>query len=180
MRIAYVEDNTTNLMLVRRVASMNTHEVINYTEGEFAVQELAREKFDLILMDVELAGEMDGLDVVRVLRKGGLTTPIYAVTAYAMMGDRERCMDAGCNGYLPKPIPIVDLLALLSRYEGQLATVSEIVSEAPPQAHPAPISQPNVAHDEPVAANAAALVVSVPEPLTSMNTPEPLAKPPEA
>ncbi len=174
MRIAYVEDNATNLMLVRRVASMNAHEVVNYTEGEIAVQELAREKFDLILMDVELAGEMDGLDVVRALRKSGLTTPIYAVTAYAMMGDRERCLEAGCNGYLPKPLPIVELMTLLTRYEAQFALAGD------PAPEPAPVSQPITAHDDPVAANAAALAVSVPAPVATITTPEPLAKPPES
>src|SRR4051794_8662870 len=105
MRIAYVEDNPTNLALVERVASMNQHRIVSYSEGEVALQELGHEKFDLILMDVELAGELSGLQVVKRLREGGLTTPIIAVTAYAMMGDRDRCIEAGCNDYLPKPLP---------------------------------------------------------------------------
>src|SRR5437588_715804 len=114
MRIAYVEDNPTNLALVERVASMNKHTIVSYSEGETAIQELTRETFDLILMDVELAGEMNGLDVVRHLRGTGLKTPIIAVTAYAMQGDLDRCIAAGCNDYLSKPLPIVALLAMMT------------------------------------------------------------------
>ncbi len=117
MRIAYVEDNPTNLALVERVAGMNQHVIVSYTEGEIALQELKREIFDLILMDVELAGDMGGLDVVRKLRAHGLQTPIVAVTAYAMMGDRDKCMEAGCTDYLSKPMPIPQLIALLNRYD---------------------------------------------------------------
>jgi CheY-like chemotaxis protein len=119
MRIAYVEDNPTNLALVERVASMNRHAVVSYAEGEIAAEELLHEQFDLILMDVELAGEMGGLQVVRNLRQAGVTTPIIAVTAYAMLGDRERCLEAGCNGYLPKPLPIAELLVLLAQYDAE-------------------------------------------------------------
>src|SRR5450432_196008 len=117
MRVAYVEDNSTNLALVERVAGMSHHIIVSYTEGEIALRELMREKVDLILMDVELAGELSGLQVVRGLRAQGLTTPIIAVTAYAMMGDREKCMEAGCTGYLPKPLPIPELVALLNHYD---------------------------------------------------------------
>src|SRR5690348_12851937 len=106
MRIAYVEDNPANLALVERVAGMNRHLIVSYNEGEVAMKELIHERFDLILMDVELAGEVGGLDVVRSLRKSGLKTPIVAVTAYAMMGDRDKCLEAGCDDYLPKPLPI--------------------------------------------------------------------------
>ena len=57
------------------------------------------------MMDIELAGKVNGLDVVRSLRSAGLKTPIIAVTAYAMLGDRDRCLEAGCDAYLPKPDP---------------------------------------------------------------------------
>jgi CheY-like chemotaxis protein len=120
MRIAYVEDNPTNLALVERVASMNQHAIVSYNEGEIAKEELLKEKFDLILMDVELAGEVSGLQVVRHVRTHGLETPIVAVTAYAMLGDMQKCLDAGCNDYLPKPLPIMDLLALLNRYDAMI------------------------------------------------------------
>ncbi len=120
MRIAYVEDNMTNQSLVHRVAGMNGHVVTSYAEGEIALKELVIHKFDLILMDIELAGEVNGLQVVRTLRSHGLTTPIVAVTAYAMMGDREKCLEAGCNDYLPKPLPIAEFLVLLAHYDAAL------------------------------------------------------------
>lgn len=170
MRIAYVEDNATNLALVQRIAQMNNHTVVSYAEGEIALQELMHEKFDLILMDVELAGEMSGLQVVRTLRARGLTTPIIAVTAYAMMGDREKCLEAGCSDYLPKPLPIPDFLALLSRYD---ALLQEHGTTEPPASTAAVISSPgdaapiviNESHAEPVAANLATLPIHAePEP----------------
>jgi CheY-like chemotaxis protein len=116
MRIAYVEDNPTNFSLVERVARMAQHTVVSYTEGEIALSALKTEVYDLILMDVELAGEMNGLDLVRLLRKHGLQTPIVAVTAYAMLGDREKCIEAGCNEYLPKPLPISELVNTFAKY----------------------------------------------------------------
>ncbi len=128
MRIAYVEDNPTNLALVERVAKMSRHIIVAYSEGEIAASELLHEKFDLILMDVELAGELGGLQVVRRLRESGLQTPIIAVTAYVMMGDREKCLEAGCNDYLPKPLPITDLIAMLAKYD----SVSPHPAEQPP------------------------------------------------
>ncbi|MEO0594733.1 MAG: response regulator, partial [Chloroflexota bacterium] len=71
---------------------------------------------DLVLMDIQLAGEKTGLDVVRVLRGRGVTIPIIAVTAYAMVGDRERCIEAGCDDYMAKPLAIPRLLELFQTY----------------------------------------------------------------
>src|SRR5262245_48429097 len=110
MRIAYVEDNPTNLALVERVVTIGQHKITSYTEGEVAVQALTREKFDLILMDIELAGDISGLQVVKNLRAFGLKTPIVAVTAYAMLGDRDKCLEDGCDDYLPKPIQTMELV----------------------------------------------------------------------
>src|SRR5215813_8369890 len=147
MRIAYVEDNPTNLALVERVASMNQHVIVSYTEGEIALQELKREIFDLILMDVELAGDMGGLEVVRKLRAHGLKTPIIAVTAYAMIGDRDKCIEAGCNDYLSKPLPIPQLITMLNRYDeitkkGVTAPTAAPVAVAQPAEPPKPVQQP--------------------------------------
>jgi CheY-like chemotaxis protein len=142
MRIAYVEDNPTNLALVERVALMGKHQIISYTEGEIAVQELLRETFDLILMDVELAGEMNGLDVVRNLRSNGLKTPIVAVTAYAMQGDLDRCIEAGCNDYLSKPLPIPALVALLARYQDMVLSVVPVVEAVKVETAPVEPARP--------------------------------------
>lgn len=117
MRILYVEDNPANLFLVQRVARMGNHEVMNYTSGEAALENFERDHPDLVLMDVQLAGNMTGLDAVRKLRGSGYQTPIIAVTAYAMIGDRERCLDAGCDDYLAKPLPVPKLVEIIKKYD---------------------------------------------------------------
>ena len=103
MRILYVEDNPANLFLVKRVARMGNHEVLNYIDGDDVLANFGSDNPDLVLMDIQLVGELSGLDVVKQLRKDGFKTPIVAVTAYAMSGDRERCLDAGCDDYMAKP-----------------------------------------------------------------------------
>lgn len=117
MRIMYVEDNPANISLLQRIARMGGHEVINYTNGEMALEKFAQDKPDLVLMDLQLEGRIGGLDVVRTLRERGFKTPIIAVTAYAMVGDRERCLAAGCSGYLSKPLPVTELVELVKEHE---------------------------------------------------------------
>lgn len=117
MRIIYVEDNLANVHLVKRVARMGKHEVINYIDGMDALNNFASDKPDLVLMDIQLAGELTGIEVVQKLRNDGFTTPIIAVTAYAMVGDKERCIEAGCTGYMSKPIPVGDLVNLFNQYD---------------------------------------------------------------
>ncbi len=116
MKILYVEDNPANLFLVKRVAKMGNHEVINYVDGEEALKNFAKDRPDLVLMDIQLAGSLNGLEVVRQLRAEGYRTPIIAVTAYAMLGDREKCIEAGCDDYIAKPLPVPTLVELFDRY----------------------------------------------------------------
>jgi len=116
MKILYVEDNPANVYLVQRVARAGAHEVINLDDGERAVNEFDSIKPDLVLMDIQLVGNLNGLDVVRHLRGLGHQVPIIAVTAYAMVGDRERCLSAGCNDYMAKPLPVPRLIELFNRY----------------------------------------------------------------
>jgi two-component system cell cycle response regulator DivK len=113
----YVEDNPANISLLQRIARMGGHEVINYTNGEHALNNFAADSPDLVLMDLQLEGRVSGLEVVRKLRERGFKTPIVAVTAYAMVGDRERCIEAGCDSYLSKPLPVAELVELVQTYE---------------------------------------------------------------
>ncbi|MBL8132535.1 MAG: response regulator [Anaerolineae bacterium] len=117
MKIMYVEDNPANISLMMRVARMGGHTVISFTNGEVVLNSYDKENPDLVFMDVQLEGRLTGLEVVRMLRDRGVKTPIVAVTAYAMLGDKERCIEAGCDTYIPKPLPIAELVELLQRYE---------------------------------------------------------------
>ncbi len=119
MKIMYVEDNPANISLLQRIARMGGHQVINYTNGEYALNNFASDDPDLVLMDLQLEGRMSGLDIVKQLRERGFKTPIVAVTAYAMVGDRERCLEAGCDSYLSKPLPVAELVELVQNYEQQ-------------------------------------------------------------
>lgn len=121
MKIMYVEDNPANISLLQRIARMGGHEVVNYTDGEKCLSNFAKDAPDLVLMDLQLEGRIGGLDVVKQLRERGFKTPIVAVTAYAMVGDRERCIEAGCNSYLSKPLPVAELVELVKDYEAKVA-----------------------------------------------------------
>jgi CheY-like chemotaxis protein len=168
MRIAYVEDNAINLALVQRIATMSGHVITSYTEGETALVALSQQTFDLIMMDVELAGELNGLQVVRALRARGLTTPIVAVTAYAMMGDREKCLEAGCNDYLPKPLPIAEFLTLLAHYDN-------LIKEKQTTPPSADVPKPKVKQTGPLVEPAPLLVTvtETPAPVLETVTPAP-------
>ncbi len=121
LHILLAEDNPLNQKMTMLMLSRMGHDTDLAEDGELAVQMAQRSRYDLIFMDMHLPN-MDGLEATRILRKGGLKTPIVAVTASAMRGDRERCLEAGMDDYVSKPI---------SR-----KTVAEIIVKhcAPPQA----------------------------------------------
>jgi CheY-like chemotaxis protein len=145
MKIMYVEDNPANISLLQRIARMGGHQVINYTNGEVALNNFAQDDPDLVLMDLQLEGRITGLDVVKQLRARGFTTPIVAVTAYAMVGDRERCIEAGCNSYLSKPLPVAELVELVKDYEGKADKVKAAAPEAKPEAAAQPAVEASAA-----------------------------------
>jgi len=104
-RILYIEDNEQNLYLVRFMLEKQGYEVCEARDGQEGIDSAAALLPDLILLDIQLP-QMDGYAVARALRQNpDLTgTPIVAVTSYAMAGDREKAIEAGCNGYIEKPI----------------------------------------------------------------------------
>ena len=104
-RILIIEDNEHNLYLQTFILEKNGHEIIQASNGETGIARAAQELPDLILLDIQLPG-MDGYTVAEALRKNPAITnvPIVAVTSYAMTGDRERILAAGCTSYIEKPI----------------------------------------------------------------------------
>jgi CheY-like chemotaxis protein len=106
-RILVVEDNAVNQMLALRLLEKQGHAVTIAGTGLEAVERAAAGGFDVILMDVQMPG-MDGLQATVAIREAeagsGVHVPILAMTAHAMSGDRDRCMAAGMDGYLSKPI----------------------------------------------------------------------------
>jgi two-component system cell cycle response regulator DivK len=104
-KILVIEDNEQNLYLVRFILEKNDYEVFAAMDGKSGIEMAASAKPDLILLDIQLP-LMDGYAVARSLRQNPdlADTPIVAVTSYAMTGDREKTIEAGCNGYIEKPI----------------------------------------------------------------------------
>ena len=118
--ILIVEDNQTNAQLLKDVLVIKCYEVNIVTNGDDALASIEKSKPDLVLMDVQLPG-MDGYEITRIMRKNPQTKelPIIAVTAYALKGDREKAMEAGCDGYMSKPINTRELPKMVEKLIGK-------------------------------------------------------------
>lgn len=109
-KILMVEDIEDNAVLIQQLLKSTGLEIIRAETGNDALLKLsAYSDFSMILMDMKLP-DLDGYEVTRRLREMNIRIPVIAITAYAMSGDRERCLQAGCNDYLPKPLKKKDLL----------------------------------------------------------------------
>jgi CheY-like chemotaxis protein len=116
-RILVVEDNEDNMLLVRFMLEKNGYEVIEAREGAVGVELAVKEKPDLILMDIQLP-DIDGLEATKRIRASEADgeVPIIALTSFAMAGDRERALAAGCTGYIEKPINPETFMAEIEKY----------------------------------------------------------------
>lgn len=117
MRILYVEDNFENKLFVRRVIESMGHEMLEAETGLDSLVIASETVPDLVLMDINIPG-MDGLETTAKFKENPRLShiPIVAVTANAMKGDKERCLEAGCDGYMQKPIGVLDLRREIDRY----------------------------------------------------------------
>ncbi len=116
-RVLCVEDNPTNLLLISRIVEAEDMELMIAEDGVIARDLLSDQVPDIILMDVNIPG-IDGLTLTRQLRTQPHfnEVPIIATTANVLVGDRERCLEAGCSDYMPKPLDIRELRRLLRHY----------------------------------------------------------------
>jgi PAS domain S-box-containing protein len=119
LRLLLAEDNPVNQRLAVRILERWGHSVVVASNGRRALEAWEKEMFDLILMDVQMP-EMSGLEAVAVIRErektSGGKVPVIAMTAHALEGDREKCLGAGMDNYLPKPIDQKKLFEMVEGY----------------------------------------------------------------
>jgi CheY-like chemotaxis protein len=131
LRILLAEDNLVNQKLVLKLLERQGHMVMIARNGKEAVALFNTQSFDLLLMDVQMP-EMDGMEATAVIRakesaygfRYTSRIPIIALTAYAMKGDAERCLAAGMDGYLAKPINIAELNDAINFFTRTPSTIS--------------------------------------------------------
>jgi two-component system cell cycle response regulator DivK len=116
-RILVIEDQEDNRQIVRDLMAASGYELIEATTGEEGIAAAARERPDLILMDIQLPG-IDGYEVTRRIKANPQlkSIPIIAVTSYALSGDDKKAFAAGCDGYVTKPYSPRLLLAKIREY----------------------------------------------------------------
>lgn len=118
-RIVVIEDNEQNIYMVTYLLENAGFEVIQARNGPDGIAFALAERPDLIILDIQLP-QMDGYEVAQRLRKNAslAMVPIVAVTSYAMLGDRERVLGAGCTDYLEKPIDTDTFVERIARHLG--------------------------------------------------------------
>jgi len=116
-KILIIEDNEKNMYLISFILKKSGYEVTEAATGEEGVELAIKEKPDMIIMDLQLPG-IDGLEATKRLRasKADGEIPIIALTSYAMIGDKEKALEAGCTGYIEKPINPDTVLSQIEKY----------------------------------------------------------------
>ena len=115
--VVCIEDNASNLLLVSRIVEAEGHELRTAEDGPGAINLLNEVDPDIILLDINIPG-VSGLDLARMIRENERlsSVPVVATTANVLVGDREKCIEAGCDDYLPKPLDIRQLRNMLRHY----------------------------------------------------------------
>jgi len=122
LTILLAEDNIVNQKLAVKILEKRGHRVIVASNGREAIEKIKKESFDIILMDVQMP-EMDGIEATKAIRNSELeirNIPIVAMTAHAMKEDRERCLAAGMDDYVSKPIKPEELFKVIEKFSGRL------------------------------------------------------------
>ena len=116
-KVLAIEDNLSNMILISRVVEAEGYDLLRAEDGNQALQMLQEELPDLILLDINIPG-IHGLDLARQLKADDRLAkiPLVATTANVLLGDRERCLEAGCDDYLPKPLDIRELRKVMRAY----------------------------------------------------------------
>lgn len=114
--VLVVEDDASSLMLLKAILSKTGAKILVAEDGETAIDfALSDTQIDLILMDIRLKG-LNGLEATQQIKQIKPSTPIIAQTACAILGDMEKCLDAGCNAYISKPIESTTLLETMDYF----------------------------------------------------------------
>ncbi len=124
MNILYVEDNKINAMVMDKMLSKNHSKVIIAENGSQALKTVKEKNLDLILVDINLGlNQMDGCELLQRFRKLDIikNTPVFAVTAYAMPGDKQRFINLGFDNYFSKPVNFEKLLSVISNLNTSLS-----------------------------------------------------------
>jgi CheY-like chemotaxis protein/HPt (histidine-containing phosphotransfer) domain-containing protein len=145
LSVLLAEDHPVNQKVAVRMLEGLGHSVVVAHDGAQALRALRSRDFDVVLMDVQMP-EMDGFEAVRAIRAAEAGTarrlPVLALTAHAMQGDRQRCLDAGFDGYLPKPVRRAELeealAAIVARDRGPAGDGDDPGPPAPPEAADSP------------------------------------------
>ena len=128
------DDSPTNRRLAMRLLEKRGHAVTAVEDGQQAVRAVEKDTYDIILMDVQMP-EMDGLEATAAIRESEQLTgdhiPIVALTAHAMKGDRDRCLEAGMDAYVSKPFQAEELFATIEQLVSY-AEVEEVAGESDP------------------------------------------------
>jgi two-component system cell cycle response regulator DivK len=116
-RVLVVEDNEDNMYLIKFILENNDLEVILAVTGLDGFEKTRTEKPDIVLMDIQLP-DINGLEVTRMIRQeeSCKSIPVVAISSYAMTGDKQRALDAGCSGYVEKPIDPETIMNIIFEY----------------------------------------------------------------